>query len=293
MRFKKFFETIYKPHARKTYAATTYRQLRGRFARSFVTSLGPMLMSSITPEEASTFLRSYQKEHSLRDASMAKNRQLLLAIFKLALLEGIVSRNIIHDTIKYSFRPKKDYDTLTKEELHRLLSFLKQSKSPWHYIYAFACYTGMRYSELLELKWEDIVEEGKAFKVRRSRSAKVKEVRQTKTGKLRLVPINPYIRDLLVELGFRNEEYILPRAPKFVQGHAASVLKEHAQALNLPLIRFHDLRAFFATELLSKGIPITKVMKICGWSTLATANRYMRMASIDIEGVTDCLGAAI
>jgi integrase len=57
----------------------------------------------------------------------------------------------------------------------------------------------------------------------------------------------------------------------------------------LPSVRFHALRACFATQLISSGIPASVVMKICGWKDLKTMQRYIRLAGIDEAGATEIL----
>ena len=59
--------------------------------------------------------------------------------------------------------------------------------------------------------------------------------------------------------------------------------------MSLPQIRFHDLRATWATIMLGKGIPAIKVMRMGGWKEMKTMQYYMRMAGIDIKGITDVL----
>lgn len=57
----------------------------------------------------------------------------------------------------------------------------------------------------------------------------------------------------------------------------------------LPSIRFHSLRACFATLLIRDGVAPAIAMKICGWRDLKTMQRYIRLAGIEIEGATDQL----
>ncbi len=54
--------------------------------------------------------------------------------------------------------------------------------------------------------------------------------------------------------------------------------------IGLPAIRFHDLRATWATILLANGIEPIKVMKMGGWKDMETMMIYVRMAGIDIVG---------
>ena len=50
---------------------------------------------------------------------------------------------------------------------------------------------------------------------------------------------------------------------------------------------FHTLRACFATHLLASGAEPAKVMRIGGWKDLKTFEVYIRLAGIDVTGVTD------
>ena len=54
-------------------------------------------------------------------------------------------------------------------------------------------------------------------------------------------------------------------------------------------VRFHDLRASWATMMLSSGIEPYKVMAMGGWKDLKTMTIYCRKAGVDIKGITDHL----
>jgi integrase len=61
------------------------------------------------------------------------------------------------------------------------------------------------------------------------------------------------------------------------------------QGLGLPRIRFHDLRATWATIMLSMGIAPIKVMSMGGWKDLKTMQFYIRKAGVDTSGISDKL----
>lgn len=54
-------------------------------------------------------------------------------------------------------------------------------------------------------------------------------------------------------------------------------------------VKFHALRACFATQLLAKNIAPAIVMKICGWKNLKTMEYYVRLAGVSEQGATECL----
>jgi integrase len=57
----------------------------------------------------------------------------------------------------------------------------------------------------------------------------------------------------------------------------------------LPAIRFHDLRATWATIMLGRGVEPVKVLKLGGWSDIKTMMVYMRKAGVDVRGATNVL----
>ena len=81
----------------------------------------------------------------------------------------------------------------------------------------------------------------------------------------------------------------MPRLADWKTGYQAQILRGFCESNNLPSIRFHTLRACFATQLISAGVPATVVMKICGWKDMKTMQHYVRMAGIDEAGATEVL----
>jgi integrase len=116
-------------------------------------------------------------------------------------------------------------------------------------------------------------------------------VKSTKAGYWRNVPISPDLRSLIIELKSitGDSKTVLPRQKAFATGDQSSVLKSFLKSVDLPMVKFHALRACFATQLLSKGTPAAVVMKICGWSDLKTMELYIRVAGVEEKGATDYL----
>jgi len=107
----------------------------------------------------------------------------------------------------------------------------------------------------------------------------------------RNIPISSDLEALLKELklqaGSRKE--VLPRLTYWEKGGQAKVLRKFCQGIGLPSIKFHTLRACFATQLIRQGVPPIQIQKICGWKDLETMQRYVRLAGIEIAGVTEQL----
>ena len=58
----------------------------------------------------------------------------------------------------------------------------------------------------------------------------------------------------------------------------------------LPEVKFHDLRATFITNMLSKGVALNVVMSIIGHRKIATTDVYNRLAGVRVKGSTDKFG---
>ncbi len=72
-------------------------------------------------------------------------------------------------------------------------------------------------------------------------------------------------------------------------GMQAQELRKFCLLTGLTSIKFHMLRACFATQLIHQGTPAIQVQKICGWKDLKTMQRYIRLAGVEIEGATEGL----
>lgn len=183
----------------------------------------------------------------------------------------------------------KKPEILKVDEIRKLLFEAKSSDHDWYCVWAIALLTGMRNGELYALKWSDVDFDNDHITVQRSYNKRMNDYKSTKAGYWRTVPISGELKNLLLEIRHEKNEYVLPRIGTWRQGSQAKVLKTFCRHLGLPEIKFHTLRACFATQLISDGVEPIKVMKICGWQDLKTMARYIRLAGIDEKGVTDHL----
>jgi integrase len=175
-------------------------------------------------------------------------------------------------------------------EIRTLLYEAKVQCHEWYPIWATALLTGMRNGELYALKWSDVDLDNNIITVQRSYNNKIDEYKSTKAGYWRTVPVSEELRSVIVDLKINSKsEFVLPRPTYWDRCEQAKVLKEFCRSINLEPIKFHTLRACFATQLLGQGVESMKVMKICGWRDLKTMARYVRLAGIDEKGATDGL----
>jgi integrase len=230
--------------------------------------------------------------------------------------EGIIS-NVKHSPvygIDVSFRKQDPLpEILTLEQVQKLLREAVERRHAWAPIWTVTVLTGCRNGEVLGLRKEDIdlVSEEDAIKqmnlrpenrsfglirLTRAWNSRFKTHGPLKGRYWRNVPVSSelyWVLKKLMSVDYGNDQhgsFLLPRFSEWKEGEQAKVLRMFCTEIGIPSVRFHTLRACFATHLISKGVPSSTVMKICGWRELKTAERYIRLAGIDERGATEGLG---
>lgn len=184
-------------------------------------------------------------------------------------------------------------DILTLEEIKKFLTAAKVLNHRWYPIWSFAVLTGMRSGELHALSWEQIDLEKEVIYVHKSFDANSKKLGPTKGRYWRVVPINKSLKKLILELKQQKElathPFVLPRISDWDNGDQAAALRTFLKSINVKPVKFHALRACFATQMLSNGVPAPMVMKIGGWKRSSTMDIYLRLGGVETKGATEKL----
>lgn len=129
----------------------------------------------------------------------------------------------------------------------------------------FALYTGMRRSEIIKLRWENI-----------NWDKNIIEVNDTKNGEDRNIPIFESLRILLQVLCSNKNGQIFP-----ITEHAVSVAFRRAvKRSKLDKISFHTLRHEAISRLFEQGFTIPEVAMISGHKSWAMLKRYTHLKTI-------------
>lgn len=209
------------------------------------------------------------------------------AVFRYALEYDLIGKD---PSPKLKFKKnEKIKKVLNEAEIKRLLCMAKKLNHSWFPVWLLASYTGMRNGELYALRWERVDLEKRVIIVCEAWT-KENGFKETKSGDDRTVEIAKSLLPYM-ELLFENKdsEYVLPRLGSWSTKGQSQILKDFLEKIDLPIIRFHDLRASWATVMLSKGIEPIKVMAMGGWKDLKTMQIYIRKSGIHIKGITDAL----
>jgi integrase len=225
-------------------------------------------------------------------AHQKKIKNTINMIYNWGIEERLISN--VHNSPVYGLQivttEDKRPEILKVSEIRTLLYEAKVHNNEWYPVWAVALLTGMRNGELYALKWEDVDLDNSVITVQRSYNKRAKVFKSTKAGYWRSVPVSNDLKEVILDLKKTSKsEFVLPRLKYWERGEQAKVLRSFCSFINIQSVKFHTLRACFATQLLGDGVEPMKVMKVCGWRDLKTMARYVRLAGIDEKGVTDNL----
>lgn len=158
---------------------------------------------------------------------------------------------------------------LSLEEKNRLLEACRSSSNPFLYpIVHLALLTGMRYGEIVKLKWGDINED-----------LRFVTIHETKNGDTRTIPLTDDMLEVfqrISKLGKTAGQIFTSHKLKPTK-HPISIRKSFATALKIAGIdsfRFHDLRHTAASHMAMGGATQGELMAILGHRSPSMTRRY-------------------
>jgi len=259
------------------YETTLKAHTFSKWSKKLINEISTTEIRDLIIEDMSKYSESHKK-------SMIKH---IKAVFQFALDSNIIGRD---PTPKLKFKLGEKIKLVLNETEIKI--FLKEAnilKNRWFPIWALACFTGMRNGELFALQWSKVDLKKRVMLIDCSWTRQ-NGFKETKSGDDRIVEIAQSLMPLMNKLyQDKTDEFVLPRVQGWETGEQAKYLKLFLAEINLPLIRFHDLRASWATIMLTKGVEPIKVMSMGGWKDLKTMQIYIRKSGIHIQGITDAL----
>lgn len=223
------------------------------------------------------YFTSYIKHLKSQDAAVNTiNKKIIsLKVYNDWLLkEGLVEEVFVHikrDKVYVATGSETEVSVLTEEEVERFLFYLEKETGRNRVIGYVLLYTGLRVSELVNVKLTDINYLTNTLLIR------------GKGGKLREVPlrsdvlesIQKYILGERCTTKFTASEYLLisQRADKLHRDTIRKWLEIVGKKLKIH-IHPHMMRHTFCTRLLRNGVDISIVAKLAGHSSVNTTMKY-------------------
>ena len=248
-----------------------------RIEKAILPIWGHRPVKSITREDVSELHRKIG-EHAPYEA----NRTLaqLSKMFELAKTWGYLEEAAPNPARRIQkFKEKKRDRWVTPEELPKLAEQIDQEKNIyiraalWLYLL-----TGVRKTELLTAKWEDIDE------VRRTL-----RLPETKAGRIHYVPLSAEAMSILAQIPRQeNNPYVLPG---MIEGqHLVNVEKSWQRVrkeAGVADVRLHDLRRTVGSWLAQSGNSLMVIQKALNHSTMSATLIYARMSEDPVRKALD------
>lgn len=259
--------------------------------RIWCTSLFPKIANEINKQD----VRLVVQEMALADKSNAYQNKILnyiRRVYHWGKEEGLIRGGLENITsgLKINRFEEKAPEVLTAKEIEHLLHQAYCRENKWYPIWKTAFLTGMRSGELYALKWTDIDFVNDVIVVSKSFNKRMRTTKSTKSGYFRTVPMNQSLKELFLSLQPNSKtDFVLPRIREWSMGLQAQELRKFCIEIGIRSVKFHTLRACFATHLLNEGVSLTTVMKVAGWRELSTVQKYTRLSGIHERGATNCL----
>ena len=256
---------------KKSLRPNSYDSVKHKF-KPVVALLGRYRLADLTPPllEGRYATLSHQGRSRCYVAEVHKTTRSLL---KRAVKKGYLRMNPTDDIETFRRLPRFEFTPLTQSEAVRLLMTARET-DPYYALYALALGAGLRYSELMGLRFEDYDPKAQTITVRRQRqwirgrgveAAEVKTRSAARTLRLprfAVMALEEH-RRRMVEEGYGDAGYVFVGrrfgGPIGNANFHRYYFKPLLKRAGLPDIRFHDLRHTSCTLSFS-GSPINPMV---------------------------------
>ena len=200
-----------------------------------------------------------------------------LALSALKFFYSQILQNTAFNAVKAPKLQKKIPTVLTKDEVRKLI---EASANPKHRLLIEFLYSaGLRVSECVSLKFDDL-----------DLQEKMGKIRHGKGEKERYIILSESLMQHLNEFASKkkdNSEYIFSvNGRPITARQAQKVVKESAKKAGIKKRVFcHALRSSFATHLLESGTDIRVIQELLGHSNLSTTQIYTKVSTQQLKKV--------
>lgn len=242
---------------------------------------GRKLMRDVSPEELEQFLSAVQKRYGIKDSTRNHYLALVKAIYNRLKKWRMYRGENPAFCVEMKKVPRARVRFLYPAEEKQLTPVVAQDAIVWPY-YVVALHTGMRLGEIVRIKVKDI-----------SISIRDIFVPDSKSKRSRHVPISEELAPFLDRLiaGKQPDDDALTGV---IRDYVSRRFRWLCQRSSIADLKFHDLRHTFAARLLTQGVPIYKVSKILGHSSVVvTEQHYGHLSLADLKGAISCIEGVV
>ena len=223
----------------------------------------------------------YQQTKLIKPSSQSRLISSLKNFFDYLIIEKIIFINPI-DSIQYPKIATKIPETLSTQEIDKLIDYLRKSKknSLRNCTILEVLYScGLRVSELTNLNISDIFFDDFLIKI------------LGKGGKERFVPMSKIVKDMIKDYlnserfntitkkGFEDILFLNNRGEKLTRVMIYTILNIAKKGTGIKKkVSPHILRHSFATHLIENGADISSIQHMLGHTNITTTERYLHVS---------------
>ena len=211
------------------------------------------------------------------ESTVRRYRATLAAFFSWCVRERMISTNPVTGTrVPAQSAPPVEMWPFTENELLQLRDTIKIKNERLADVVWLAAWTGLRWSELRELRVSDVVEIPVPRLLVRRATPEGVETKRPKSGRSRQVPlvdtVLPIVRQLARD---KSPDDLLVTTNQGKRLHATAFKRSTNWAVNGKGRRLHDLRHTAACLWLEAGVSVTTVQAWMGHADLGTTQGYL------------------
>lgn len=305
-------------------AARTYESYESAVRLHIKPAVGKVALGKLGPHHVQQMMTDVRGKGLT--TMVGYSRTVLGAALEQAVGWGVLDRNVARMT-RAPRAPQADVDALTVAQARQLLDALAGDRL--YALYAVAVAIGLRISEALALRWDDIDLDTGVIRVRKQlgrtgekgdRHYALVDLKRRKSR--RDIPLPPFAVRLLADHKRRQAEERLAAGPAWVDGCCDGCggtgwglvfVTNTTRSVGRPLNRtwvlrhlqdaaddhdidvtFHELRHTAATFLLAQGVPVTEVQDILGHSSITvTKDTYGHLELEHLRDAADKMDALL
>lgn len=247
------FADLYLDHAKTNKKSWWRDEISLRHLREF---FGNRRLSQISP----FLVEAYKRQRREKVSPKTVNLELacLRHIFNTAIRWGKAAANPVGQVSFFKLE-KKPLRVLSEQESETLIQAAPAHLKP---ILSCALNTGMRKSEIFDLRWDDVDFVNQVITVRRSKSRRYRQI-----------PMNDALLATLRSLR-RDGELVFSKGGGEPRKDIRTAFSVALKQSGIRRCRFHDLRHTFASRLVMAGVDLVTVKELLGHASIETTMIY-------------------
>lgn len=235
---------------------TTLQDYRLAITRVWVPKFGAQRLTELTRADLKAWVAA-------QTCGLKRIRNLLLplrAAYALAAEDGLIQVSPFVGWTPRKIEPPKEEDDIDPFTQDEVTAILAASEGQARNLFQFAFWSGLRTSELIALRWEDVDLDGRTVTVRRAKVRKQVKAPKTAAGRRVVTLLEPAYQALLAQRAFTQlrgaEVFMNPRTGEAWEGDAPIRKTAWQPALKSAGVRYrypYQTRHTYASTLLSAG----------------------------------------